>query len=90
MQFNNKLAVLLVVLIFLFLAAGAWFDWDNKVSDIATGALITILTLVAQFYFRRAPAETPTGTTTITTENQSTLTATASPPADLPKDAPGS
>lgn len=80
MKFNNKLAVLLVVLIFSFLTGGAVLAWDNKMTDMATGALIAILTLVAQFYFRtRPPSEN--------TENQSTLTTTASPPGDPPKDA---
>ncbi len=52
-NFNDAFAVLLVILIFGFLAAGACRAWDNKTSDMATGALISLLTLVAQYYFRK-------------------------------------
>lgn len=84
MKFNNTFAVFLVSLIFIYLLLATLWNWEGTLVNMIAGACISILTLIAQFYFRtRPPVENPP-------ENQSTMTTTASPPAEPPKDTPGS
>lgn len=54
MKFNNSYAVLLTALIFTFFILSMVMGWND---DMVKGALISGLTLVIQFYFRRAPKE---------------------------------
>lgn len=55
MRFNNRLAILVVALIFLFVALAAFIGMDNKVVDLATGVFLAKFSDIIQFYFRRAP-----------------------------------
>ncbi len=57
-NFNDTLALLLGVVVI----PGIWILTALKtvpVPDIVIGATITIETLIAQFYFRKAPDTTP-------------------------------
>lgn len=58
-QFNDSLALLLVLLIFGVFGYGLWaaVTQDYKLDGIALilGALITWGSLVVQFFFRKAP-----------------------------------
>ncbi len=59
-NFNDTLALLLGVVVI----PAMWILTSLKivaVPDIVTGATISIETLIAQFYFRKAKDETPSG-----------------------------
>lgn len=54
--FNDTLAIWTTTLIFLLIAAdSAWIDFN--ISDMWQGAMIPVLTLIAQFYYRKAKGE---------------------------------
>lgn len=52
MKFNNTYAVLITALIFTFFFLSMTLGWND---DMVKGALVSGLTMVIMFYFRRAP-----------------------------------
>lgn len=78
MKFNNTFAIFLTSLIFLYLLLATLFNWEGTLVNMIAGACISILTLIAQFYYRTRPPAEPSATTTTAT-NQSTMTTTVAP-----------
>ena len=60
-NFNDLLALVVVILVFAFVLTGSMMIWDNKVADLATGVFLAKFSDVAQYYFRKAKDEKPEG-----------------------------
>ena len=56
MKFNNRLAILVIVLTFAYAFASSALGWTNNVVMLALGVFLGQSGQIVTFYYRKAPA----------------------------------
>lgn len=56
-NFNDLLALVVVVLVISYIVLTSIYSFNNKVVDLAVGILLAKFSDIIQFYFRRAKEE---------------------------------
>jgi hypothetical protein len=56
-NFNDFLAIIVVIVVVAYVVLATAMNWDNKIIDLAMGVFLAKFSDIVQFYFRKSKTE---------------------------------
>lgn len=56
-NFNDFLALIVIIILIGYIFLTSWLGWDNKIVDLAAGIFLAKFSDIIQYYFRKSKTE---------------------------------